>query len=326
MTFAGPLPPLYARWMSTLLGAPIPEETTATCASCAMVTKPGSSEPGYNPDTKCCTFHPELWNFLAGAALLDESANGARGRGGVQSRIAAREAVSPLGLGRVDAYYVAYVESPAPKFGTDAALLCPHYLSEGGGLCGIWRHRESTCATWFCKHDRGRVGQEFWEQLRRVLHTSEEALARWSLRELGVPEEAWDRHSGNAAHLYMECSRLVTPLEWDDVSRIVGDALPVHQRGLSQAFELLLSDAVPVRPVAELVQIAPRAEGRVRLGTYSSLDALDVPAVVAEFLPYFDGRPTADALAEIERGTGARVDPSLVRRLADFGVLRELPD
>jgi hypothetical protein len=325
MIFAGPLPPLYARWMRALLGAPIPEETTATCASCAMVTTAGSNEPGYNPDTKCCTFQPELWNFLAGAALLDESAEGVRGRRGVHSRISAREAVSPLGLGRVDAYYMAYVESPPPKFGTDPALLCPHYLSEGGGLCGIWRHRESTCATWFCKHDRGRVGQDFWERLRRVLYASEEALARWSLRELGVPEATWELCNGNEAELYMECSRLVTHLEWEDVSRIAGTALPVHQRALSDAFELLLSEAVPVRPVTELVQIAPRGEGRVRLGTYSSLDALDVPAVVAEFLPYFDGRPTADALAEIERGTGARVDPALVRRLADFGVLRDLP-
>ncbi|HYC52107.1 MAG TPA: hypothetical protein VEB19_13415 [Gemmatimonadaceae bacterium] len=323
MAVAGPLPALYARWMNTLLGVPIPAERTATCGDCAMVTREGSIEPGFNPNTKCCTYLPELWNFLAGAVLLD-STDGDRGRASVLARIAGREGVRPVGLRQGDDYWTRYAESPPPKFGTDMMLLCPHYIAEGGGLCGIWQHRESTCTTWFCKHDRGKIGQDFWEQLRRVLYTCENALAHWSLRELGVTGDDWGAWQGQEAQFYMECSRLVTPLSWDHVSRIAGDALPVHVSALSRAFDLLRNEAIPLRPMTELVQISPRASGRVKLATYSTNDALDVPEIVASILPFFDGRPTAEALADIERSTGARVDPSLVRRLTDFGVLREI--
>jgi hypothetical protein len=31
------LPPLYSRWMEQLLGGPIPPESDATCAKCAML-------------------------------------------------------------------------------------------------------------------------------------------------------------------------------------------------------------------------------------------------------------------------------------------------
>lgn len=325
MAYASPLPPLYAAWMDTLLGAPVPAEHTATCASCVMVTGADRPEPGYNPDTKCCTYLPEIWNFLAGAVLLDGSPDGTRARTSVRARIAAREAVRPVGLGQSDAYWMRYVESPAPKFGSDPALLCPHYVNEAGGLCGIWRHRESTCATWFCKHDRGRTGQEFWEQIRRVLYTAEVALSRWSLHELGAADDDWGPWAGRESELYMACARLVTPLGWDDVRRIAGAALSAHEDALARAFLLLSSDAIPLHPTVELVQISARAPGRVRLATYSAMDALDVPEAVAAVLPYFDGRPTEEALADIQQTAGVRIEPSLVRRLTDFGVLRDLP-
>lgn len=324
MASASSLPPLYAGWMDTLLGAPIPVETTATCASCAMISDAGSAEPGYNPDTKCCTYLPELWNFLAGAALLDDSSDGRRAGASVRARLAAREAVRPLGLGQSDAYWMRYVESPAPKFGSDPALLCPHYVNEAGGLCGIWQHRESTCATWFCKHDRGRTGQDFWERLRRVLHTAEEALSRWTLRELGASADDWGSWSGREGELYTECARLVQPLAWHDVRRIAGPGMSAHEDGLARAFLLLASDAIPLHPAVELVQISTRGAGRVRLATYSAMDALELPEAVAAVLPYFDGRPTEDALADIQRSAGVRIEPSLVRKLTDFGVLRDL--
>src|SRR5947208_1806596 len=35
------LPPLYADWIGSLLGGPIPAETNATCRNCAMAAPPG---------------------------------------------------------------------------------------------------------------------------------------------------------------------------------------------------------------------------------------------------------------------------------------------
>jgi Fe-S-cluster containining protein len=345
--------PLHERWVHALLGAPFPEETNATCHDCAMVTdEPG--QPGYSPDSKCCTYMPEVWNFLAGGVLLDDGAESARGRATLQARLDAGMGVTPLGLGRPAAYSVLY-DNAHPAFGANQSLLCPHFLRENGGRCGIWRHRESTCSTFFCKHTRGAVGRELWTRLRLLLRTAEESLACWSLLELGLepaalaalypgpqarepeltagdldrrPDPAhlrsvWGRWIGRKAELYKECARLVAPLEWEDVLRLGGARLALHSRLVTNQFERWESDAVPERPTAALVQITPRPRGRARLATYSDLDALEVPAALAGVLHQFDGRPTAEVLAEIRRRDGLDISPALVRKLTDFGVLRE---
>jgi hypothetical protein len=360
MTAAVALPPLYARWLDELLDGPIPAETNATCADCAMLPDAdGDPAPlqGYNPETKCCTYLPELWNFLVGAILLDDDTGAAaRGRATVEARIDRGLAVTPLGLGRTRPFDLLYRTGGVSTFGQSRQLRCPHYLHDEGGLCGVWRHREATCATWFCKHVRGAVGEDFWNHLHRMLQVAEHALAGWALLELGLDGDAlshiyqpyreergpkltgpevdgvangaelramWGQWRGRERELYEQCARLVESLAWADVRAIGGAQLEICARLVRDAHARLLSDAVPERPVVALVQITPRNRDRVRLATYSGLDALEVPAVVAKTLPYFDGRPTADVLADIRRTEGVTVSPSLVRKLADFGVLRD---
>jgi len=150
-----PLPPRYAAWMDELLAGKIPAETHATCSDCAMCAA-NSSLPSsgldrqsdarfYDPDVKCCSFVPVLWNFLVGDLLADASPESAAGRATVESRLAAGIAVTPLGLASPPVYSALY-RHIGPAFGQTRAMLCPHYLSETG-RCGVWRHRESTCAT-----------------------------------------------------------------------------------------------------------------------------------------------------------------------------------
>jgi hypothetical protein len=220
-----PLPPLYARWMAELVGtAGIPGEPAATCNDCAMwppaagasAEPPGERAPReifFSPATKCCTFLPELPNFLVGAILEDESSDPAafHGRRTVEARIAAKEAVSPLGLGRTVSFAVRYRHQP-DQFGQKQSLRCPHYV-EQGGLCGVWRHRESTCATWFCKHTRGLLGVRFWAALQALLGRIERHLSRWCARELGADGPAlaalfdagtaplWNTRASFATHL-----------------------------------------------------------------------------------------------------------------------------
>jgi hypothetical protein len=61
----------------------------------------------------------------------------------------------------------------------------------------------------------------------------------------------------------------------------------------------------------------------VRITGYSGTDTLEMPAEVARLISYFDGRAAADALEEISRTEGVTVDPSFIRKLTDFGILRE---
>lgn len=351
------IPPLYAKWMDQLLGAEIPPESNATCGDCAMVVtdaERASGATGFSASTKCCTFQPDLWNFLAGRALLDDDPAAARGKAGVEARIDAGIAVTPLGLRRARAYQVVY-ESSGELFGHSKAMLCPHYIDERGGLCGVWRHRESTCTTWFCKFVRGSVGRDFWQQLQQLLRAVEESLAAWCLTQLQVDEAVlrrlyrphrdsspsgptmhevdgaaddaelralWGAWRGREREFYIACARLVGPLDWSEVQRIAGAQVALYAQMARKAHERLLNPAAPHRPRMALVQITPRGD-RIRLATYSGLDELEVPAVVANVLSDFDGRPLAETLAAIKARERMTIDPSFVRKLTDFGVLRD---
>lgn len=359
MTSSAVLPPLYAGWIDELLGGPIPDETNATCSSCAMLVSDATgaqSDAGYNPETKCCTYMPELWNFLVGRILDDDSVDARAGRATVEARIDRGLVVTPLGLGRSRTFRLIYGTGGATTFGLSRSLRCPHYLHEQGGLCGVWRHRESTCATWFCKHVRGAVGLNFWSHLHQLLRAAENALAGWALLELGfdraalahlyeprreenrakltgrdvdgAPDPAdirasWGAWRGRERELYRESAHLVAALEWNDVLRLGGAQLAVYAAIVEDAYERLMNDAIPARPTPALVQITPRGRDRVRITGYSGMDALEMPAEIARLVSYFDGRPVAEVIEEISRTEGVTVDPSFVRKLADFGILRE---
>ena len=150
------LPPLFAGWMDVLLPGPIPAERNATCDRCAMLPPtPSEGETGffYSPSTKCCTYLPELANFLVGRILSDGDPEAAAGRATIEARIAKGVGVTPLALHRTPGTTLLYRASPG-SLARPSRCAAPHYL-EDGGRCGVWRHRESTCATWFCKYGRG---------------------------------------------------------------------------------------------------------------------------------------------------------------------------
>jgi hypothetical protein len=185
------LPSLYARWVGEFLGELPPDETLATCSSCAMCPPATDQRMGvryFKPNTKCCTYMPDLPNYLAGAALIDDDPAMARGRASLTARIAARSGVVPLGVFAPPQARERYQQTAKAGFGRDAALLCPHYIADGG-LCGIWRYRNSVCATYFCKHNRGGIGATFWHLLRDLLLDVERDLATWCLAELGFGPE-----------------------------------------------------------------------------------------------------------------------------------------
>ena len=68
---------LYSRWLDSAFGTgALPDESRATCSDCAMC-KPDS---GFTPDADddqvrfirngCCTYYPDLPNFLVGQVLM----------------------------------------------------------------------------------------------------------------------------------------------------------------------------------------------------------------------------------------------------------------
>jgi hypothetical protein len=321
----------------------------------ANSTAIGSQSYYFDPNVKCCSFVPNLHNFLVGRILSDDDPTVWPGRMTVEKRIKEGVAVTPLGLGIPPAYAVLYRNSQGQgAFGRSQKLRCPHYI-EDGGRCGVWRNRNSTCATWFCKHVRGDIGFRFWRgsvlQLLRVVETQ---LARWcvlaefsddALRDLvkspswmGQPgpvtaeaidsrieEESyariWDQWRGREIDFFIQCAKLVTDLSWNDVLAIGGPDAQAYARLTKQAYGGLASKEIPPRLKVGVFTLVQIGNGKTRIQTLNQFDPIDVSNVVVELLHFFDGRPSEEALEAIAREKKLRLDRSLVRKMVDFGVL-----
>jgi hypothetical protein len=231
-----------------------------------------------------------------------------------------------------------------------------HYVDEGG-RCGIWRDRQSVCATWFCKHERGAVGWDFWNRgVRELLTVAEAALARLCVLELDVGPEAldrlfpttgpgaeresedsgqldgvdeltyrarWGRWAGREREFYARCAALVDAMDWGAVLAAGGSHLRARAAILAAHYRRLRGAEVParVRPgTFEVVDVGPE---NARLVTYSEYDPLSVPTALLGRLHRFDGRPTRQVQRGLanEAGGDGGLDDALLRRLLDYQVL-----
>ena len=312
----------------------------------------GTQKDYFDPAVKCCTYIPVLHNFLVGRILSDDDAASRLGRSTVEARIKDGVAVTPLGLGRPPMFSVIY-EASTNGFGRSRNLRCPHYI-EDGGRCGVWRHRESTCVTWFCKHVRGEVGFNFWRKaLHQLLLSVENELARWCVLELNLDLDAlrrlvssadhksdsltseavdnrvdrsfykqiWGTWLGREVEFFNECARLVDPLTWKDVLSICGPEARMYARLTQDAYEKLSTDEMPPALKSGSMQLVQIGRETTRVSTYSAFDPIDVPSAVMDSLRYFDGRPTEEAMAAIASGMDISLDHSLLRKMVDFALL-----
>ena len=342
--------------MSELLPGPLPAETKATCHNCPMLECSEPRDPGaiiFDSKIKCCAYLPRLHNFLAGGVLADDDPAAAAGRVTVEARIRAGLAVTPLGLEQSRTFQLLY-EHSSEAFGRNRTLKCPHYLEETG-CCGVWRHRESTCCTWFCKHERGAASQEFWRVfVDRLLVSVEYELARWCVLKLDVEKEVlrqlfapdlggaggpldgkeldgkkdsaehrriWGKWLGRECEFYRSCERLVLGLTWQEVLEICGPEAKILAALTRQAYEHFMSEDIPPRLHAGPLHLVRIGHETSRLSTYSDFDPIDIPNPVLNVLHYFDNRPTSDAVAAILAKEGIRLEPELVRKLVDFRIL-----
>ena len=306
-TLRSHMPALYGTRLPELFDRPYLDETRATCSRCAMCDHTAEAredktiQPGFfQPDVKCCSYHPTLPNFLVGAALSDASPELREGRERLRAKIAARTGVTPGWIAAPRKYLVVYEAARDASFGRSSRLLCPYYV-KGAGSCSIWPYRESICATFFCKHVSGASGHAFWGALRRYLAHVEVSLSRYAVQSLGggavepnlprmrltaedleekPPLEAdyasfWGTWLGHEEAFYLECASIVGSLGKDEYARVVDDAGGKELLALASAAH----DAI-TRPVlasklvrnAEL-RVVP-APGGVHVTSYSRYDPL----------------------------------------------------
>lgn len=323
------LPPLYGRWITELLGGPLPEEQAATCDACVQCS--GHVPEGYRfaDATKCCTYVPALANYLVGGAL----------RGGsllARERLLRRmrdqpDATTPHGLDATEDERQRYRDIlGAETFGRDPRLSCPYHLP--GGLCGVWRNRNGICATWFCKHDRGALGQRFWQALEVLLTAVERELSHWcaclilfdETPEVEGDAAPWSAWAGREADYYRRAAELVEALTWAQIQTIGGAALEPAIHDLLAA-HAALRDGIPARLRLGSIRVTHRGPERSRVVTYLDTDALELPTALLDLLPRFEGRATAELLRELQ-AEGVDVSPALLRMCLDFEILVADPE
>jgi hypothetical protein len=350
------LPPLYARWVTGIVGGPIPREVRATCGQCAMCgpRHPASAVPVFDPAMKCCSYQPSLPNYLVGAILADETLAQSTGLESVRSRITGSVDVSPLQVGVPPSYRMFYDAAASWGFGRTPVLRCPHLTDAGS--CGIWEHRNGVCATWFCKYVRGATGGVFWDAVNHLLRAIENDLTVWCSLELGidpaaivglvdirprsgadrlrdelVPDAAqgrsaylWGGWSDRQEEFYRACAALVRDLSSDEVLARCGPETRAHALRAKEEYRRLVSTEIPPRLQfrgAQLGIVALDAE-MVELHTFSKLDPIVIPMVAFRALTHFDGRPTLDVRAELALEAGDIIDDALLMRLVDYRILQ----
>lgn len=344
------LPILYERWIASVLDAPSPSESRATCAECAMCPGPdGAMLPAaypFRPDTKCCTYEPVIPNFLAGGILGEDE--GDVGRRTLGARIEARRA-TPLGL---YANWRMRTKWDGQAHGRSGQHRCPHFVVDGGA-CSIWRHRPHACATYFCKHERGRRGLVFWTAVGRLLKLCEEALAAWCVLESELPVPAqelmlielerdpadptstqdvfgevdeaayakmWGDWLGREGEFYAACAARVADLSWSDVLRIAGPDVALAANVVRRGHALLGSTELPERLRLGTWSVLGANPGAVTVQTHSPTDPISIDLAVLSVLHKVDGRRTDEVLADVEGELGVPLPPEALRVLTDFGV------
>jgi Fe-S-cluster containining protein len=306
-----PLPDLYAKWMEDALGSELPAEPRATCHDCVMCK--GAAQPAevarevrFSPNSKCCTYVPLLPNYLVGKIIKDHSDEAQFGRTKLLERLKNRVGATPFGM-VVDAYSARIYERlvAEDQFGRDDSFRCPYYNPDGG-LCGIWRHRNAVCSTWFCKYERRAIGARFWLSVRNLLLYVERELATYCVFKLGVDQSAvnelFDANGHPRAlkdmHTYLE----------DDTGRMdnaVARLLWGQWYDKEETFYGACAELVGDLTWSSVLHI---------VGTQTSV-------LTHRARQAFDGRPTVEVMQELGRDKGVVIEPSLLHTLIEHQAL-----
>ncbi len=342
------LPALYARWLQDALTLEAPPESRADCSDCPMTTAEGAAE-AFDPVLRCCTYHPRLPAHRVGIYFRDHHVSRQVGRSRLEAKLHKRVGVTPLGIDAPPAYALLF-RSGKDTFGRAKGLRCPYHDADSSLGCSIWEAREATCATWFCKHERGLTGRTFWVALRDFIHAADAALAWWCVLEsdLGDPaieaidayargREAVDRHAIDegidparyeamwGSHRFAEhrwfaqCAARVEALSWEEVQAIGGSALERARHALRRAHAATLAE-IPDRLEPAPLTLVSMSEGKRVLRTYSPYDQIEVSTDLLGVLELFATLPV-DAVPEQAATRGVELDDDAIQRLVDFGLL-----
>jgi Fe-S-cluster containining protein len=350
------LPSIYRNFLPSLMGGTIADEPQATCDNCAMCGEKAAAlldrKAAFNPNTKCCTYHPRLPNYLVGAVLADSQMKDAHAI--FRRLINQHQGVYPWGIIPDKKYDVLFTLSKG-SFGKSEELLCPYFQRESG-FCAIWKHREAICSTFFCKHSEGKKGHDFWMAFKKYLILVEQRLSDYVLYQLfpnalgqgigkikkdvdsltfeeleGKPplpdrvKNHWKNWLGKEEVFFRKAFELIQKLDQARFSEVMGIEGKIKLRSLAIAREAMQSQMIPSRlAFNRSSKIRSLNEEEISITTYAKTNPLRIKRKVLKALRVFDGsKSTEDMKEAIARNGKVKLDDQLILKLYHFDVLQE---
>ncbi len=353
------LPLLYHRLLPRLFEQPIAVESFATCSNCIMAcgdqdqAQQRARRP-YHPDRKCCTYQPNLSNYLVGALLASTDPMLEDGRSRVRARIRQRTGVSPLGVYVPRLYNLLYSHGVKDGFGQSKTLLCPYYRIPDGA-CTIWKFRDAICSTWFCKPVSGAAGRDFWSAMRAYLLAAQNALVQYTMRRAGLtnieelnrqfidpvqdenylsaeeldglpPAESeyaarWTGWDGDEESFYAQCYSWVEELDRSEFDGIMGVAQSTLLADLGQKRDL--AHRIPERLKRnDALPFQKRDDDSYIVLLADSEVSIDLPMVLIDS---FDGsKTTSEVRQRLENEFELEIEDELLATLFQQHVLLEI--
>lgn len=252
-------------------------EKASSCFNCPQV-----KAHGFHPTSRCCSYIPRIPNFLLGLALMDADTQAvAKNFVGSGYTIPEGSQASPLQMEQS----LGFLSGQLPH----GTVVCP-LLNRTSRKCQVYGFRNGVCSTFFCRHDQGEAGAEFWESLTDLVTQVETALAQWALEQAGFDLDAYFERFESLQHSMDSCTDAASGT-WSDSARRTlfgpwygreeelflrcADAIITHKKNL---FEIAGRQKLRQTPAYDAAQ-------RQRLGSRFSA------ALIAEALPEGEAVP-----------------------------------
>lgn len=322
-----PLPELFTRWTEEILDGRLPDENGADCGNCVMCD--ASDWVGAYPTlrfdkrVRCCSHTPDLPNWSVGGVLMEGANTTPRGVATMRRRIKMPGCALPWGVVASTPEKEAMLDlTRRHRFGRAPEMSCPHFVASDR-TCSIWNHRNSTCGTWFCRHERGLVGEGFWVAIRELLNGIEHTLAFHAVSTL-MPEGdagSWDAWEGTPESFYKAAHELVSTMSWSDIADEAPPPLRQAVDTARTAYRFAVGDTpIPPNPLYQKKHLMGREAAGMRVEAYIGSDAQLVPFDLYKCLVLFDGRPWQKVVEELNF-RGVECDETTIRWLVEFDLI-----
>lgn len=263
------IPSLFHLLCPELIKLELPKEIIADCNNCVLCRSPHS--PYIN--TKCCSYHPYLSNFICGAILSEDGQY--QGQEKILEKISKRLGVTPYGIIPPLSYLTEKQVLDSPDFWLKPQYLlekqlCPFY---DGSSCSIWSYRDHLCSTYFCSSIGGLSGKKFWMTVNEYLKLMQTVLERYSMISVGwlahliIPEplsskeifwedkngvvfednykKLWGDWIGREADFYKSCYKIISSTDENTFKQLSGRNGETLLSKIVEAHKILTDNILP---------------------------------------------------------------------------------